>query len=565
MLDSRALESWLKLTIGLVLLLLLNLLSSHFFFRLDLTEDKRYTIKEPTKDLLRELEGTVYVDVYLSGDMPAGFERLQTAIRETLEEFEVYAGPRLQYNFVDPLAAKSRQAQTKFLEELAAKGVQATDVFDTEDGKRISRRLVPGAVLSYKGQEKGVLFLKGNQALGPDEQLNQSIEGLEYEIASAIHDLARSRKRRIALLQGHGELSGADIAAARALMQESYEVKTVTLGSGQSLQGYDALVIAKPETPFGESELFAIDQFIMGGGKALVFADALRVNMDSAGGDGTVALPYQTGLNDLLFRYGVRINDELVMDLSAGTYPVVAGNFGDQGNVIQLPWPFHPVANIFGDHPIVKNSDALTFRFVNTLDTVKATGVRKQPLVMSSPYTRILASPVTISFNDFRQAPEPSFFQDGSLPFAYLLEGNFTSLWKNRLLPPGADKARFRESSPETSILVVADGDFIRNEINVETGEPLPLGLEQFSRKQFGNADFLRNALSYMLDEQGLIEARVKEVKIRPLDKVKVEEESSYWQAFNIVSPLVLLLLYGLFRYLWRRNRYAKQKKGDEL
>lgn len=564
MLESRALESWLKLAIGLVLLVLVNILSSHLFFRIDLTEDQRYTIKEPTKELLRELEGTVYVEVYLQGDMPGGFERLQTAVREMLDEFQVYAGTRLQYKFSDPLQAKSRQAQQKFLEELASKGLQATDIFDTEDGKRISRRLVPGAVISYKGQEKGVLFLKGNQGSGPDEQLNQSIEGLEYELASAIHDLARSKASRIALLQGDGELSGADIAAARALMQESYEVKSVNLRQGQSLAGFDALVIAKPVLPFGESELFAIDQFIMGGGKALLFADALRVNMDSAGGDGTVAVPYSTGLNDLLFRYGVRVNDELVMDLSAGTYPVVAGNFGDQGNVIQLPWPFHPVANIFGDHPIVKNSDALSFRFVNTLDTVKAAGVRKTALVMSSPYTRILSSPVTISFNDFRQAPDPAFFKDGSLPFAYLLEGSFTSLWKNRLLPLGADKAAFRESSQPTGIIVVADGDFIRNEINVETGDPMPLGLEQFSRKQYGNADFLRNALSYLLDEQGLIEARVKEVKIRPLDRVKVEEERGYWQAFNIALPLVLLLVYGLLRFLWRRQRYAKQEKGAE-
>jgi gliding-associated putative ABC transporter substrate-binding component GldG len=556
-LNSKRTADVLRFLIGLMLLVILNQLAGRFPLRWDLTEEKRYSIQAPTKDLLRNLEDQVFIDVYLDGALPAGFARLRKSIEETLDEFKVYAGDNLQYKFVDPSTAASGASRNQFYASLAEKGIQPSNVIDTREGERTEKLVFPGAVVAQGTREKGVLLLKGNKGAGPDQQLNQSIEGLEYELASAIRGLSSSNEQRIGLVTGHGELGDQDITDLTSSLSSQYRLGNVNLSIYQDLIGYDALLVLKPTQAYTEVEKYNLDQFIMQGGKAIFFIDALHLDMDSIRGEGTYAFPYQTNLDDLLFRYGVRINKDLVVDRFGQRYPVVVGTIGNQPNLQWMPWPFYPLLNHKGDHPIVRNLDAVSSRLVSSIDTVKAEGVHKIPLLFSSQYSLSAEYPVKVSLNDLRKDFNPETFNQGPIPLAYLLEGRFTSLYKNRLTPEGV-VSQNRLDEGNSSILVVADGDMMTSQINPKTDRPLPMGFDLASQQEaFANRDFLLNAVSYLLNEDGIINARNKEVKIRPLDTVRIANSKLQWQVFNLVTPLVILIIYGIGRHLIRKRKYA--------
>lgn len=558
-LKSKMAKYLLKFLIGVVFVVIVNQLSYRFPIRLDLTEENRFTINEATKQMLTNLDDVVFVDVYLYGDMPSGFERLQRSVRETLDEFSIYAGGNIQYRFVDPDQARSEQARNEFMQYLANNGIQPTNVFANEDGNRIQKLIFPGAIVSYYGDEQGVLLLKGNRGASPEEILNQSIENIEFEIANAIRTLVQTERKLIGFVRGHNELDSLELAGFTNVLLEKYDVFNVNLNRLQRpLSTYDALLVIKPEEPFNELEKYNLDQYIMNGGKAMFFIDAMGVNMDSASGEGTIAFPKELNLRDQLFKYGVRINDNLVQDVSSGDYPVIAGNIGDQPQITMLPWPFFPVANQFGDHSIVKNIDAVYVKFVSNIDTVREEGIAKTPLIYTSQYSRVMAPPVRVAFNDLQQSLDPQLFIDGIQPIAYLLEGEFTSLYNNRILPKGADKSSFIEQGVRSKIIVCSDGDLVRNEINIQTNQPMDLGYDQFKQVTYGNKDFVMNSLEYLLDEKGLINARNKEISIRPLDKVKIQDERSWWQAFNLLLPIVVLIAFGYLKYYLRRRKYAR-------
>ncbi|MGI9545020.1 MAG: gliding motility-associated ABC transporter substrate-binding protein GldG [Cyclobacteriaceae bacterium] len=559
MVGSKKWEDLLWFGIILMSVIILNQLFGKTPFRWDLTEEKRFTIQQPTKDLLNSLEDVVYVDVYLEEDLPSGFARLRKAIFETLEEFRLEANGNLQYRYQDPNLAKSDKARQEFYFNLAQKGISGSNVIDKEDGTTTQKLVFPGAIVSYGGREAGVLMLKGNKGAGPEEQLNQSIEGIEYELAMAIRQITQDRKKAIGFVQGHGELDSLDVIDIQTTLAENYDLKKLQLDNDVSLLGLDAVVIAKPVQPFQEYEKYLLDQYIMGGGKVLFFLDALRVNMDSVGGPGTYAFPYDTQLSDLLFSYGLRINLDLVVDGVAQKYPVVVGNVGNQPQVRWLDWPFYPLANYLGKHPVVRNIDAVSMRFASSIDTVKANGISKTPLLFSSRYSKKAPYPVKVSFNELRKQFNPETFNQGPIPLAYLLEGSFTSAYKNRILPDGSDAAKFRPDGENSKILVISDGDFLRNDINPRNGQPLPLGFDlQSQLPAFANKDFITNALAYLTDDQGIINARAKEVRIRPLDKFRIEKEKLKWQMINLVLPLVVLILYGVVRYYLRKRRFTR-------
>ena len=554
---EKIIEGLLKFGIAVATIFLINAIVSKFPLRIDLTEDKRYTISEASKSLLRNLDDVVYVDVYLEGEFPSGFKRLQQSIRETLVEFKIYAGSNLQYQFIDPDQAKGKRAQNEFAYYLNEKGIQPTDLFVNENGKRITKRIFPGAVVAYGGKETGAMFLKGNKGAGPEEQLNQSVEGVEYELASAIRSLSKASRKKIAIIEGHNELDSMRLLGFANVLKESFGVNFVNIRARGTLAGYEMAVVARPTRPYTDKEKYVLDQFIVGGGKALFFIDAMQVNMDSASNEGTIAIPYQQNLDDLLFRYGVRVNKDFVQDLNSGGHPVVVGNRGNQPDIRMLPWPFYPLINTYGQSPIVKNLDAVSTKFISSMDTVKADGIKKTALLFSSPYSRKLRVPVRVSLNDLRDIV-PENFQGGETPLAFLLEGKFTSLYKNRIKPDNADESLHIDAGQDSKIIVVGDADVVRNDVNFQTGEALALGEDPFAQTKYANSDFVVNAVQYMLDEGGIITARNKEVKIRPLDKIKVENERSFWQVLNLGLPLLIVLLYGIGRYYWRKRKYAK-------
>ncbi len=556
-LDSKWLESILYFLIGIMVIVLINQLSVRLFYRFDLTEEKRYSISESSKNILRNLDDAVYVDVYLEGTLPAGVKRLQKSIRETLDEFKVYAGSNLQYRFVNPSTARSENARQEFYESLIQKGIQATNLFDNIDGKRTQTLVFPGAIITYGATEKGVTFLKGNKASSPQEQLNQSIEGVEYELSSAIKSLTEQKMKRIALLKGHGELDTLQIAGLTAELLQKYKVFHVDLTRRENLLGFDAIVMAKPKTEFSEQDKYKIDQFIMRGGRAMFLIDALHAEMDSAGNESNLALPYSTNLEDLFFNYGFRINHDLIIDMNAAPYPVVVGNIGDNPQIRLMPWPFFPIVNDFTTHPTVRNMDAVITRFMSTIDTVKAEGIEKIPLMKTSAYSKVLSAPVQVNIDELRKEMKPEFFNSGPQTIAWIYQGPFTSLYKNRFLPRNADKNEFIADGNPTKILIVSDGDIAKNDINPKTGQPVELGFDQFTETRFANADFLVNAMTYLVETDGIISTRSKEIRIRPLDGVKVKSQKLVVQLINLVLPILVIVIFGVLKYILRKRKYA--------
>ncbi|HRE66305.1 MAG TPA: gliding motility-associated ABC transporter substrate-binding protein GldG [Cyclobacteriaceae bacterium] len=553
--NSKRTGDLLLLANVLVWVMMLNVLASFYFFRIDLTEEKRYTIQPQTRALLQTLEDDVFVEVFLEGEeLNPEFRRLQKSIRETLDEFRIYSGNKVKFVFTDPLQANNERARNEFIADLNARGVMPRNVIETRNGERIEKFVFPGALVSYQGFETGVMLLRGNRA----QSINQSIEVVEFELANAIQKLSNTDRKRIGLLRGHGELDSLVLAGFNNALLDQYDVFKVSLDRKQVLTGYDLIVIAKPTRAFTEQDKFKLDQYIMNGGKVMFLLDRLDADMNRASEEDYFAFPYDLNLDDQLFRYGVRINPDLVQDRVSGRYPVVVGGDRNQPQIMQLEWPFFPLVNQYAQHPVTRNLDATLFRFVSSIDTVKATGVIKTPLAFSSVYARKITAPVKVTVNDLRRQMQDEAFQGGPIMLGYLLEGRFTSLYKNRFAPAGVDTAKFSSASALTKLVVIADGDLARNDVNPRDNSPQPLGLDPFTQYTFANQDLLLNTIAFMLDENGLIKARNKEVKVRPLDKVKIKNERVFWQSINLVLPLLVLLAFGVGRAYWRSVKYSR-------
>lgn len=549
---------WLRLLLVVFGVIALNVLASFAYLRLDLTEDRRYSLSEATENLLGNLDEELFVDVYLDGELPAGFQRLQNSIRETLDEFKVHAGNRLTYRFIDPSKTSDPKARAALYDSLAAKGIIPTNVIEGSSDDRRERLLFPGAVLRYGSREAAVLLLRGNVARSAQENLNLSAENVEFNLATALRELARTEKKKIGLLSSYSpNLPGVRLSDLIVSLQKNYELFQVNLPASPNLDGLDAVLVVKPEVPFAEADQFKLDQFIVKGGNALFFVDAAKT--DSVGREGVYVFPNPVNLDDLLFRYGVRLNPDVVKDVLSARIPLNVGNLGDKSNIQLVPWRLYPLINNFGPSPIVRNLDAVYVRGTGTLDTVRAAGIVKTPLLLTSPYTQVLQAPAIIPYNEARQEPRPEQYQAGQKVLAYLLEGRFSSAFQNRILPGDPRAAGFAATGQPSKILVCADGDLPLNDFDARRQTPLPLGFDRFSadRHVFANKEFILNAVDFLLDENGVITARNKEVRLRPLDTLRLRDERLTWQVLNLAGPLVLVGLLGSVWYLWRRRRFV--------
>ncbi|MFN3840340.1 MAG: gliding motility-associated ABC transporter substrate-binding protein GldG [Cyclobacteriaceae bacterium] len=556
-LHSKKIRDLLVLANALALVVLVNLVASHYFFRIDLTEERRFSVKPQTKELLQNLDDAVYIEVYLDGELNASFRRLRNAIRELLEEFRIYSSNKVHYTFIDPHQAISQKARNEFFQELTNKGVVPVRVVERENNQTSEKLLFPGAVVLYSGFEAGVNLLKNVSARTPDERINPSIEALEYEFSNTIYKLSNTNRKRVAFVQGHDELDSLQVASFNNALLELYDVYKVDLSRKSAVPVYDALIIAKPTKPFSEADKFKLDQYVMRGGRVLFLLDKLEATMDSASREDYFAFPYTTRLDDLLFRYGVRINNDLVQDRNAGLYPVVTGQSGGKPQLQLMDWPFFPLVNHYADHVITRNLDAVMLKFASSIDTVKAAGVKKTPLLFTSDFSRKVGAPVPVSINELRRNVKPENFSEKKIPVGYLLEGRFTSLFKNRFPPDGVDASNVMAEGMPAKVLVIADGDLARNEVNPRTGNPQQLGLDPFTSYTFANEELLMNAMAYLVDEDGLIKTRNKEVKIRPLNKEKIRLEKTAWQVFNLATPVVLLIVFGILRFMLRKRKFA--------
>jgi ABC-2 type transport system permease protein len=549
----------------LLALILINIVSSYVFYRIDLTSEKRFTLSSATKKLVKDLDDVVYVKVYLEGEFPAGFRRLQNATKEMLDELKAYAGAKIEYQFINPSENTDATARNALYRQLAEKGLQPTNLQEKGKGQSTQQIIFPGAILTYKTNEISLQLLKNKIGTAPEVQLNNSIEGLEYDFAKAIRDLTVKSKPGLAFIEGHGELEEIEVGDITKTLSESYDVKRIKIeGKLSALKGLKGIVIAKPSSPFSEQDKFIIDQFIMNGGKVLWLADGVNASMDSLQKRATViAIANTTNLEDQLFHYGIRINANLVLDLQSAPIPVVTGYSGNQPTQKLLPWFYFPLVTPIVNHPVVNNLNAIRYDFTSSIDTVAAKGVKKTILLTTSNYSRQLFSPVQVSLNILKEEPDIKQYNKHKLPVAVLLEGSFRSVFTHRI-PAAIVNSKdiaFKETSIPTKMIVVSDGDLIKNTVKRATRQILPLGYDPYTRQTYGNKNFLLNAIDYMCDETGLIAVRAKEFKLRLLDRTRVDEERITWQVITTVVPLLLILAFGLIQSYLRKRKYARFEK----
>ena len=546
----------------------LNVIGNYFYGHVDLTEEKRYTLTGPTQQLLQGLDDVVYVKVYLEGDFPAGFKRLQKATREILDDFRSISG-EIEYEFEDPipnsLPVEEKNARIK---QLRNEGLRAQNL-KIEDGKeQRTVRFYPYAVLNYKGRTIPIDLVGENiPGLSSHEELNNAIGLLEYKLANAIQKLQTSRKPVIGFTVGHGEVPRANRQDIRNELRSFYDVGDIILDSLVQINpGISILIVAKPRAPFSEKDKFKIDQYVMNGGKVIWLMDALNVSLDSIGRRGAYSpYPYADNtfnLGDLLFQYGTRLDNSLVMDLQSTSIPQV---IDERGSTQLFPWPYHLISIPNQEHPITKSLGPVNLLFANTIDTTvrTRTPIQKHVLLSTSARSKAQYFPMRLTFESLKIKPDIATYNKKGLPLAVMLEGEFPSLYENR---PKGDFLEvykqlgfdFKNISEPTKMLVVADGDIISNYTDSE-GRSLPLGINRYQpRINFSNKDFLINAIEYMVDDNGVIAARSKEVKLRLLNEPKAEEEETKWQLINIILPLILLILFGMGYNYWRRWRYAR-------
>ena len=570
-------NSYRQLAFALAVIAVVNILGSLAFYRLDLTSDKRYTLAPSTRKMLKELKGPVHFKVYLEGDFPAGFKRLRNETREMLNQFRAYSG-NIEYEFIDPTTGKNQKELEATYMQLAKSGLNATDLQVKQESGTTRKLIFPGALVSYQGKELPMDLLLTQVGRPPDEVLNNSVQALEFGLINAIRKLSVEQKPKIAFIEGHGELSPLYTASIEAALSEYYDIEHVRI-NGQlnalSLEEaavnkvstpvisnkYKAIVIAKPDSAFSkdEKDKFVIDQFIMRGGKVLWLIDPVYATMDSLRmKENSVALANDFNLDDMLFNYGVRLNPTLVVDINSLPIPVVVDQ---KGNQKLIPWLFFPVIMPGSENPVVRNLNAIKTEFVSNIDTVETPGVRKTILLTTSRYSRVLNVPVIVSLRFLYQEPDATQFNQPYQPVAVLLEGEFTSLYQNRIPAAFAQTPglAFADKSPKTAMIVVSDGDMIKNQVDqgAQGLTPLPLGYDKYTGQQFGNKEFILNAMNYLCDDSGLISVRSREVKLRKMDPERIKTERVQWQLLNTLIPVTLVLIFALARGYWRKRKYT--------
>lgn len=560
------------------ILIAVNILAARFHKGIDLTKEKRFTLSDATKNMLRGLDDVVVVDVFLKGQFPAGFQRLSEATRERLQSFREYASGNLVFRFSDPFEGKDDVEKMKLSEQLHKKGVEPV-ALNVKGKQNSSEQIIyPYALVRYKGKEEAVRLLENHFGMSPLEVLNYSESLLEYKLANAIHQLENPRKRIIGYIVGHGEALGLHTYDMMLTLGKYYEVDTVYLPGLYHLSEmkYDAIIINKPTEPFDDREKFKIDQYIMRGGKVLWAIDQLNTPVDTLQQTGQfITAEYGLNLDDQLFKYGVRINHDLIEDAQqCNPIPLITGTLGNGQPQIELrPWTFLPFFTPMSKHPIVNNMDAVMGRFVNSIDTITNAHTRKTILLEASKYSRTPASPVRVSLSMLRYNPDLKLYQkpeNRSIAAAVLIEGKFFSLFQNRLAPAFLQtlddslNIPFKPSSDSAgSMIVLGDGDMLLNGLS-ETRGPHEMGYWEYTGSLFSNKNFMLNCMEYLTDPNSMLEARSKDLKLRLLDPKRTEDERFQWQVVNIGIPIALILVFASCFLFFRKRRYEKKDSSRE-
>ena len=552
---KKELNTSTKIILLIVILIIVNAIAGSIFTRFDLTQDKRYTLSEASKNTLKDVASPIIIDVFLKGDFPSDYKRLATETEQLLEEFSAY-NSNVKFKFIDPI----EQGAEEFL--INRVGIQPTYITEEATNKISRERVFPWAVATYGNKSVKVPLYKNNISSSEDEKIASSVQHLEYAFADAFTKLTLMEKQTIAILRGHGELDDTYIASFLQTLKEYYKIAPFDITafpddpkkSLENLQRFDLAIVPKPTKPFTDDEKYILDQYTVNGGKSLWLVENVQAEMDSLYSESgqTLAFPRDLRMRDFFFEYGIRINPKLVNDMQCA--PIMMA-VGEDNNTQFLPiqWRYNPLVSPIENHPITNNTNLVKFEFANQIDTLKSS-TKKTILLKSSALSKLEGVPKPISLAVIEKEPKAEAYEGkGNQNLAVLIEGTFTSMYKNRVKPFQLSNTKNEGTS---KMLVIADGDVIKNQVT--RGRSQELGFDIATKRQYGNKEFLLNSVNYLLDNNGLINIRSKELKLAFLDTEKVLEEKSFWQAINIGLPLLILAIFGvLFAYI-RKRKYAK-------
>jgi gliding-associated putative ABC transporter substrate-binding component GldG len=550
------------LGITIFILVVLNVLGTIFFHRFDLTKDKRYTLSPTSLGIVKQVQNPLSIKIYMAGDLPADFRRLQQETKQLLEEFQAY-NSNIVFEFVDPL--ENEEESDELTKSLFQKGLTPINITVDDKGKQSQAMVFPWAVAVYNNKEVNIPLLKNIMGASTTQKVIGSIQHLEYSIADAINKITKDKQKKVAIIKGNGELNEVHVAKMLMQIRESYFIGPFTLdsvakdpnGTLNALKKYDLAIISKPTEKFSDEEKEVLDQFIMNGGKTLWLIDQVAADMDSLYNDmgATLAYPRDLNLNDMFFKYGFRINPDLIKDEQGTPIKLATGEQGSATQYQDFIWKFAPQVYPTSQHPIVKNLGGIKFDFANPIDTLK-NGIKKTVLLQSSQYSKTIGSPVEVNLNMVTEKTTPQdYLNKGNKPLAVLLEGSFHSAFENRVLPFKDNS--FTATGKPNKMIVVADGDIARNQLD-KNMMPVELGYDQRTGNLYDNKDFVMNCINYLLDDTGLINIRSKDVELPLLDKEKVYESYTFTQFITIGVPILILLVFGLVFTFVRKRKYSK-------
>ena len=550
-----------KLGLIVVGLLAANIIGNFFFFRLDLTQDKRYTLSKTSLSILEEVKEPLIVDVFLKGDFPGEFKKLQTETQQLLEEFKAY-NRDITFQFVNPI--EDETDQEAIMQSFMERGLTPINVSVNEKGKQSQAMVFPWAIVTYKGKSTKVPLLKNLMGASTAEKVNSSVQHLEYAFANAFNTVVKDKQKKVAVIKGNGEMHDLLMADFIKQVRENYYIGTFTLDSVAKkpqeslayLKKYDLAIIAKPTEQFSDEEKQVLDQYIINGGKTLWLVDQVNMEMDSLYNDSgtSLAFPNDLGLNDMFFKYGIRIRPDLIKDEYATPIKLATGQQGSSTQYTQYLWKYSPLIFPDFEHPITKNIEKIKFEFANPIEILK-NDISKTVLLSSSKLSRPVGTPVEVSLTSVTEEPNPGEYANkGKMPVAVLLEGKFHSMYENRVLP--FDDKTFATTGKSSKMIVVSDADVAKNQLD-KNFQPLELGYDKWTSVLYGNKDFMMNCVNYLLDDNGLINIRSKDVSLPMLDVEKVQENYTSSQILTVGLPIVILALFGvLFTYL-RKRKYS--------
>lgn len=554
-------QSIVQTIIVLAIIIVVNILSQQYFKRIDLTSDKRYSLGDVTKEVLEGLDDKIYIKVYLAGDLPASFRNLKESTLEMLDEMRIYSDEKIEYEFVDPLLDATPKEQEEIIRQLARQGLEPVNLEVREDDQQVQQLIFPGAILSYRNKYIPIMLLKQQIGVHPEQQLHNSIVGLEYEIINSIKKLIVNDKKKIAFLTGHGELAEKYTTDLENTLSQQYEYQRIELEKYKVgiLDKFDLLLIAKPDSTFSKLDKYRIDQFITKGGKVLWMVEPLLAELDSLGKSGVAStIDYPLNINDLLFHYGIRLQPNLIQDYQCHFIPIMA-TYGSQQQEFGQ-WPYFPVIFSRSTNPIVNNLNATLFRFASSIDTVATPNAKKEILLQSSEKSKVSPHIARISLQQVLDPLDPNQFMSGPQNLAVLVEGRFNSFYDGYapVKTGGMDYGKFVKEGKPTKMIFISDGDIAVNQYNNIRQQSYPLGYDRFTNQTFGNKTFIMNCIDYLLDDSGIIQLRSKQFKLRLLDKAKIKESKLKWQVINMLLPLVFIILFGIIYSFYRKNRFVK-------